>query len=65
MIEGFMYVFKNYVYVPISLNIASMIVGLLIPKIWELIVSLYRKLCNSGADVLYISGKWNFFSCTG
>lgn len=61
MKDGFMYVFQNYVYVPIVSAIIGALFSILVPKIGIKIWEKREKRINKKIDTIDISGKWNSF----
>lgn len=59
--NGFLYVFENYIYVPIISAIVGGIISIFVPKITKMVVGAIKKQVNKRADIMDISGIWSSF----
>ena len=59
--DGFIFVFQNYIWVPIFSAIIVGIISLGTPKIILLIINCVKKRINKSVDEINISGEWNSF----
>ena len=61
MKEGFLYVFQNFVYVPIVSAIIGSVFTIIVPKVGSKIWENIKKRIDKKADIIDISGKWSSF----
>lgn len=58
---GFLYVFQNFIYVPIVSAIVGSVFTIIVPKLGVIIWGKLKKRIDKKADIIDISGKWNSF----
>ncbi len=61
MKDGFIYVFENFIYVPIISAIIGAIFSIIVPQIWTKIWGKIKKRIDKKVDNIDISGAWNSF----
>lgn len=57
----FIYVFQNFIWVPIISAIIGGLLTLVVPKVFSCIGKLTKKRISKSVDVIDISGEWNSF----
>ena len=57
----FIYVFQNFIWVPIISAIIGGLLTLVVPKVFSYIGKLTKKRISKSVDVIDISGEWNSF----
>ena len=61
MKEGILYIFQNYIWVPIVSAIIGGLLSLGAPKLITSIAKLIKNKINKSVDVINIDGDWNSF----
>ena len=61
MKDGFIYVFQNFIYVPIVSAIIGAVFSIIVPQIGAKIWAKIKKKIDKKVDIIDISGKWNSF----
>lgn len=57
--EGFLFVFQNYIWVPITSAVIGGLLSIFVPALWNKLVKIRRRTIEEKIDEFSISGDWN------